>query len=80
MKKGIVITMLVGVFFSLTTIGCSEKYTPLTQEQVTAKADSVVNASKDAKVAELKAACDASAEAQANAKFEELKAAATASK
>lgn len=80
MKKGIVITMLVGVFFSLTTIGCGEKYTPLTQEQVTAKADSVVNASKDAKVAELKAACDASAEAQANAKFEELKAAATASK
>lgn len=80
MKKGIVVTLIAGAFFSLTTIGCGEKYTPLTDEQVSAKADSIVEASKQAKLDELKAACDASLEAQANAKFEELKASATASK
>jgi hypothetical protein len=80
MKKGIILTLLVGGFFSFMTIGCGEKFTPLTEEQVNAKVDSSFNAQKDAKLTELRTACDATVEASANAKFEELKNAAVASK
>lgn len=81
MKKGIILTLMVGGFFSFMTIGCGEKFTPLTEEQINAQVDSTFNAQKDAKLTELRAACDASVEASVNAKVEELKAAAgTASK
>ena len=53
MKKEILITLMVGGFFAFTTIGCGQKYTPLTQEQITAQADSLVTAGKDAKMLEL---------------------------
>lgn len=81
MKKGLILTLAVGGFFAFTTIGCGTKYTPLTQEQITAQADSLFTAQKDAKLAELQAACAGSLEAQVNAKVEAMKTASeTASK
>ena len=78
MKKGMILTLAVGTFFAITTIGCGEKFTPLTQEQINAQVDSLVNAQSEAKLLELKAACESSLEAQVNAKVEMLKAAETA--
>ena len=75
--------MLPAVVFSALMLGaCGEKYTPLTEEQKTAKVDSVFNEQKEAKLTELRTACQSGAEAAATAKFETLKAeaAATASK
>lgn len=81
MKKGIILTLAAGGFFAFALIGCGTKYTPMTQEQITAQADSIFNAQKEAKLAELQAACASSLEAQVNAKVEAMKASAeTASK
>ncbi|MBL0308598.1 MAG: hypothetical protein IPP77_02590 [Bacteroidetes bacterium] len=77
MKKGIILTLGVGVVFALTTIGCGTKYASMNQEQITAKADSIYTAQSEAKMAELKAACESSLDAQVNAKVEAMKAAAT---
>ncbi len=79
MKKGIVPVLVMAAFSALAVIGCGEKFTPLTQEQITAKVDSTVNAQKDAKIQELRAACQSGLEAQVNAKVEALKSAETAS-
>lgn len=78
MKKGIILTLAVGGFFALTTSSCGEKFTPLTQEQINARVDSLVNAQSEAKLQELRAACESGLEAQVNAKVESLKAAETA--
>jgi hypothetical protein len=72
MKMRLILTLAVGAILG----GCGDKFTPLTQEQITAKVDSTVAAQSEAKLAELKAACDAGLEAQVNAKVESLKAAA----
>jgi hypothetical protein len=80
MKKGIILTLMVGGFFSFTIIGCGEKFTPLTDEQINAKVDSSFNAQKDAKMQELRSACDAKLDAESNAKLEELKNQETAKK
>lgn len=80
MKKGLLTTLATGAFFALTLVSCGEKFTPMTEEQVTAKVDELYNAQKDAKLAELKTACEAEVAAKAAAKFEELKAGAVAAK
>ncbi len=81
MKKGIILSLVVaGGFFTFTTTGCGEKYTPMTQEQITAQADSIANAQTDAKLAELRAACQAGTQAQVDAKVEAMKSAETVTK
>ena len=62
------------------TCSCGDKFVPLTQDQMNAKADSLFNAQKDAKLSQLKASCDSSSVAEATVKFESMKSAATASK
>jgi hypothetical protein len=78
MKKGIVLTLAVGAFFALTTTSCGEKFTPLTEEQINAKVDSLYTAQSEAKLQELRAACQTGLQAQVDPKVEELKAAAAA--
>ena len=80
MKKGIMLAIVAGGFFTFGLTSCGEKFTPLTDEQINAKVDSLFNEQKEAKLQELNAACQAKAEAEATAKFEELKTAAVASK
>ena len=80
MKKGIVVMLALSVFSAIICTGCGEKFTPLTQEQITAQVDSLFNSQKDAKVEELRAACQSGLEAQVNAKVEAMKSAETASK
>lgn len=79
MKKGIMLAIIAGGFFTFGLTSCGETFTPLTDEQINAKVDSLFNEQKEAKLQELNAACQANAEAQAAAKFEELKNAAVAS-
>jgi len=74
MKKGIILTFAVAAIMA----GCGEKFTPLTQEQINAKVDSLVTAQSETKLAELRAACESGLEAQVNAKVETLKSAETA--
>jgi hypothetical protein len=76
MKKGIVLTLAVAAILA----GCGEKFTPLTQEQINARVDSLVQAQSDAKLTELRAACESGLEAQVNAKVEAMKSAETATK
>lgn len=75
MKKVKHLTFVAGVFFSLTFAACGEKFAPLSQEQINAQVDSLFNAQKDAKLAELQAACQNGLEAQVNAAVEAKKAA-----
>jgi hypothetical protein len=79
MKKGIVAMLGLSMFSVIIFTGCGEKFTPLTQEQITAQVDSLFNAQKDAKLEELRAACQGSIEASVAAKVEALKSAETAS-
>ena len=76
MKKGLILTIFVGAILA----GCGEKFTPLTQEQINARVDSLVTAQSEAKLTELRAACESGLEAQVNAKVEALKSAETAAK
>jgi hypothetical protein len=78
MKKGLIAAMLAGGFFAFTTIGCGEKYTPLTQEQITAKADSVATARSAEAVAAVKADCEANLAQKVADKVTELQATASA--
>ncbi|MFN8298741.1 MAG: hypothetical protein U0T75_06510 [Chitinophagales bacterium] len=77
MKKGFVVVLAVAGFAALTTTSCGEKYTPLTQEQITAQADSLAGAQKDAKLQALKDECQKDLDAKVSAKVEELRGAAT---
>lgn len=76
MKKGFVVVLAVAGFAALTTTSCGEKYTPMTQEQITAQADSLAGAQKDAKLQALKDECQKDLDAKVSAKVEELKGAA----
>ena len=80
MKKGIVFMLSISVFSAFILTGCGQKFTPLTQDQISAQVDSIFNAQKEAKTTELKAACQSGLEAQVNAKVEAMKSAETASK
>jgi hypothetical protein len=80
MKKGISLMLAISVSSAILLSSCGEKFTPLTQEQITAKVDSSFNAQKDAKLQELRAACQSGLEAQVNAKVEMMKSGQTAGK
>jgi hypothetical protein len=80
MKKGIMFMLPAVVFSAMTLVGCGEKFTPMTEEQINTKVDSLFEAQKDAKLEELRAACQSGATAQATAKFEAMKEEAVAKK
>ncbi|MDB5284197.1 MAG: hypothetical protein JWO06_3272 [Bacteroidota bacterium] len=80
MKKGIRTTLLMSAFCAVAFTSCGPKFTPLTQDQINAKADSTFNAQKDAKLQDLRTACQSGIDAQVAAKVEALKSAETASK
>lgn len=61
-----------GSFCAVALTSCGEKFTPLTQEQISAQADSLFEAQKDAKIIELREACQSGLEAAVNAKVEAL--------
>ncbi len=75
MKKGILVALAVAGFSAIITTSCNTPAKHLSDAEVQAKADSVFNSKKDAKLEELKAACQSTADAQVSAKVEELKAA-----
>jgi hypothetical protein len=79
MKKGISLMLAISVSSALLFTSCGAKFTPLTQEQITAKVDSSFNAQKDAKLQELRAVCQSGLEAQVNAKVEAMKSGETTS-
>jgi len=70
----------VSIFAAVTFTSCGPKFTPLTQDQINARVDSIFNAQKVAKLQELNAACQSGLDAQVNAKVESMKSAETASK
>lgn len=65
-------------FFAMALSSCGETYTPMTEEQISAKVDSMFNAQSEAITKEKQDACTQSMEASVAAKVEELKTAATA--
>jgi hypothetical protein len=73
MKKGISLMLALSVASALIFTSCGEKFTPLTQEQITLQVDSSFNAQQEAKLTELRAVCQSSLEAQVNAKVEMMK-------
>jgi len=76
MKKRITLKLVGCAFAGLTLFSCGAKYTPLTEEQKTAKADSIVTATS-AEVKKAKEdACAAEMQAKVDAKVSELTAAA----
>jgi hypothetical protein len=80
MKNGIILMLSLSVLSAFIFTSCGEKFTPLTQEQISAKVDSSFNAQKDAKLQELRAVCQSGLEAQVNAKVEAMKSGETAGK
>ena len=75
MKKGFFIVLASGVFSAAVFNSCGEKFTALTEEQKTAKVDSLFNAQKEAKLTELRAACQSDLSAKVEAKVQELQSA-----
>ncbi|HWB64444.1 MAG TPA: hypothetical protein VG603_13090 [Chitinophagales bacterium] len=80
MKKGIIPIMVAACASAFIVSSCGEKFTPMTQDQINAKVDSLYNAQKDAKMQELTAACQATLDQKVDQKVEEMKNAETASK
>lgn len=80
MKKGISLILVLSVFCAVAFTSCGPKFTPLTQDQINAQADSIFNAQKDAKLTELRTACQSGIDAQVDAKVEAMKSAETAEK
>jgi hypothetical protein len=78
MRK-ITMTLFAAGFLAASLMSCGDKYTPLTEEQKTFKADSIFNATAEQLKAEKMASCDADFQAKVDAKVQELQAAATAS-
>lgn len=76
MKKGLIALFIAGSFSAITLVSCGEKFTPLSEEQITAKVDSSFTAVAETKRAELKATCESEKEAKVAAKVAELEAAA----
>lgn len=69
--------MIAGAIAGLGLSSCGEKYTPLTEEQKTAKADSIFAATAEAKKTELEARYSGEFQARVDAKVAELEAATT---
>ena len=74
MKRRLILTISVAAILD----GCGEKFTPLTQQQINTRVDSLVIAQSPVRLTELRIACEAGIEAQVNAKIEALKKAETA--
>ncbi len=72
MKKGLIALFVAGSFSALTLVSCGEKFTPLTEEQITEKVEEGFNALAETKRAELKAACESEKAAKVAAKVAEL--------
>ncbi|MBL7800268.1 MAG: hypothetical protein JNL95_06035 [Chitinophagales bacterium] len=68
--------LIASVFVGAVLSSCGDKYVPLTEEQKTAKADSIFTATSEAYKAEKEAACAAEMQAKVEAKVQELTAAA----
>ena len=73
MKKTGLLILASGIF-ALAMSSCGGTYTPLTQEQITAKADSLFTAQKENIVSTHDEACAAGMDAAVTAKMEILKA------
>ncbi len=71
-KTGLFI--LASGLFALAMSSCGGAYTPLTQEQITAKADSLFTAQKENIISTHNEACTAGMDAAVTAKMEILKA------
>lgn len=76
MKKAGLILVATG-FFAIALSSCGTSYTPMTDEQINAKADSMFNAQKEMITTQANEACATGMEAAVSAKLEEMKAAAT---
>ncbi len=76
MKKTTLNLFAAGFLAAVLMSSCGEKYTPLTEEQKTAKADSIFNATSAEAKALKESACDAELQAKVDAKVQELQAAA----
>lgn len=76
MKKTGLLLIASGVF-ALALASCGTSYTPMTEEQINAKADSTFNAQKDMITQQANEACASGMEASVATKVEEMKAAAT---
>ncbi|MFN8276771.1 MAG: hypothetical protein U0T84_04770 [Chitinophagales bacterium] len=74
MKKGFYSLLAVSAA-ALMLSSCGDKYTPLTEEQKAAKADSMYNASMADMRKQKEEACAAEMEAKVNAKVQEMLAA-----
>jgi hypothetical protein len=74
------ISLIAAGAFTLLLSACGSKYTPMTDEQIQAKADSTFNATKTEIMNTKQQACDAGMAAQVDAKVQQLKAAAQAPK
>jgi hypothetical protein len=68
--------LMASAFVGAVLSSCGDKYTPLTEEQKTAKADSIFAATSETYKSEKEAACAAELQAKVDAKVQELTAAA----
>ncbi len=73
MKK-VTSLLIASAIVGLGLSSCGSKYSPLTDEQKAAKADSIFNAEADAKKAEIEAKYEAGFQAAVDAKVAELSA------
>ena len=76
MKKAVLLLVAAG-FFAIALSSCGTSYTPMTEEQISAKADSTFNAQKEMITTQANEACASTMEASVATKLEELNAAAT---
>ena len=73
------LSILLSGLFAIALSSCGGAYTPMTEDQINAKADSIFNAQKEAIVTKHHDDCTAGMNAAVSAKVEELKATATTS-
>ncbi|MBS1623847.1 MAG: hypothetical protein JST83_07500 [Bacteroidetes bacterium] len=78
MKKSVMSLFALGTMAALILSSCGAKYTPLTEDQKQAKADSIYAAKVVDEVKAKSDDCDKNLEAAVDAKVEEMKANATA--
>jgi hypothetical protein len=71
-KAGLII--VTSVFFALALSSCGSSYTPMTEEQISSKADSIFNVQKETLTQQANEACAQGMEASVAARVEEKKA------
>lgn len=72
MKKGITAILMASGFFALTMVSCGEQFTPLSEEEISAKVEEGFNEVADSKRAEFEEACQTDWDAKVAAKVAEL--------